>query len=284
MTEFTTSTLGWVYIALAAAWTLVLAGGLLYLFRHRGLPFLQIRRLFLVFSAVILLHLYAVVCMVSYTIHPIVPCDAQFWIMSVYLPFGIALLQAANSQFLYVAGQQRQYANFTNLDELEFSEKSTPINPSLPWWKRTIQRIQRMDKTTRTVIFIGIGIAVEVRLYIFSEIAINILIRAVGTHFICLFWVRDVPSQLWHLQCPSSGYRPERSYVPHGMGMVCSLAVFVRSETLTLNRWLSIAWQFFWAWIYAPYREWFLELFYPLPTCHLPISLLDVFQHLDVNF
>lgn len=166
MAEFTTSTLGWVYIGLATAWTLLLAAGLLYLHRHRQLPFLQIRRLFLVFSAVILLHLYAVVCMVSYTIHPIIPCDAQFWIMSVYLPFGIALLQAANSQFLYVAGQQRKYASVTNLDELEFSEKSAPINQSSPRWKQSIQRIQRADKITRTVIYIGIGMAVEVRLSI----------------------------------------------------------------------------------------------------------------------
>ncbi|EMR62029.1 putative gpcr -type protein [Eutypa lata UCREL1] len=100
--------------------------------------------------------------MVSYTIHPIIPCDAQFWIMSVYLPFGIALLQAANSQFLYVAGQQRKYASVTNLDELEFSEKSAPINQSSPRWKQSIQRIQRADKITRTVIYIGIGMAVEV--------------------------------------------------------------------------------------------------------------------------
>lgn len=163
MADITTSTLGWVYIGLAGAWTVLLAGGLFYLHRHRKLPFLQIRRLSLVFVAVVLLHLYAVVCMISFTIHPIVPCDAQFWVMSIYLPFGIALLQAANSQFLYVAGQQRKYANFTNLDELQLPGKSTPVDPSLPWWSRMMQRAQKMDKTTKIVIYIGIGMIVEVR-------------------------------------------------------------------------------------------------------------------------
>ena len=163
MTEFRTSTLGWVYICLGAVWTVLLAGGILYLHRHRRLPFLQIRRLPIIFIAVTLLHLYAVVCLVSYTIHPIIPCDAQFWIMSIYLPFGIALLQAANSQFLYIASQQRRYASYTDLDDMQLSEKSNPIDQSLPWWKRMAERVYRMDRTTRIIIFIGLGMAVEVR-------------------------------------------------------------------------------------------------------------------------
>ncbi len=170
MSRFTTSTLGWVYIGLAAAWTILLAAGLLYLYRHRQLPFLQFRRLSLMFIAVILLHLYAVVCMISYTIHPIIPCDVQFWVMSIYLPFGIALLQAANSQFLYVASQQRRYANFTNLDELKLSEKSAPINQSLPWWKQTVTRVQRADRTTRIVVYIGIGMGVEVKRSVYTKV------------------------------------------------------------------------------------------------------------------
>ena len=163
MTEFRTSTLGWVYIWLGAAWTILLAGGLLYLHRHRRLPFLQIRRLPVVFAAITLLHLYAVLCLISYTIHPIIPCDAQFWMMSIYLPFGIALLQAANSQFLYIASQQRRFASYTDLDELQFSEKSSPVDPSLPRWKQMTERVHRMDRTTRIIIYIGIGMAVEVR-------------------------------------------------------------------------------------------------------------------------
>ncbi|RYP39867.1 hypothetical protein DL767_001986 [Monosporascus sp. MG133] len=159
--EITTSTLGWVYIALAAAWTAVFVGAIFYLRRHCRLPFLQLRRLPLMCTAVILLHLYAIVCLICYMIGPLVPCDAQFWIMSIYLPCGIALLQAANSQFLHVASQQRKYAKFANLDELELLAKSENVDPTLPWWKRTFGRVRRADGTARIVVYIGIAMAVE---------------------------------------------------------------------------------------------------------------------------
>ncbi|RYP68595.1 hypothetical protein DL771_006567 [Monosporascus sp. 5C6A] len=94
-------------------------------------------------------------------IGPLLPCDAQFWIMSTYLPCGIALLQAANSQFLHIASQQRKYANFANLNELELSAKSVRVDPTLPWWKRTFGRVRRVDRTARTVVYIGIAMAVE---------------------------------------------------------------------------------------------------------------------------
>ncbi|RYP14246.1 hypothetical protein DL766_009737 [Monosporascus sp. MC13-8B] len=94
-------------------------------------------------------------------IGPAVPCDAQFWIMSTYLPFGIALLQAANSQFLHVASQQQKYASVADLDELELSAKSAGVDPTLPWWKQTLGRVQRADRTARLVVYIGIAMVVE---------------------------------------------------------------------------------------------------------------------------
>jgi hypothetical protein len=153
--------LGWTYIGVTIGWSFILLGGMFFLWRHRHLPFLQIRRLPLVFTALVLLHIYGAACMVAFTIGPLIPCDAQFWVMSVYLPFGMALLQAANSQFLHVASQQKKFAQLSNLDEKGLSEKSS-IDPSLGWWKRTWLKIWKGDKTTRTVIFIGIGIVVEV--------------------------------------------------------------------------------------------------------------------------
>ncbi|RYP14492.1 hypothetical protein DL765_006328 [Monosporascus sp. GIB2] len=160
--EIVTNTLGWAYIGLAVAWTVVFVLAMVYLHHHCRLPFLQLRRLPLVCIAVILLHLYAIVCLICYMIGPAVPCDAQFWIMSTYLPFGIALLQAANSQFLHVASQQRKYTSFPNLDEIELSAKSASVDPTLPWWKQTFGRVQRADRTARLVVYIGIAMAVEV--------------------------------------------------------------------------------------------------------------------------
>jgi hypothetical protein len=154
--------LGWSYIGVTIGWSIILLCGMFFLWSHRQLPFLQIRRLPLVFTALVLLHIYGAACMVAFTIGPLVPCDAQFWVMSVYLPFGMALLQAANSQFLHVASQQKKFAQLSNLEEKALPEKSA-VDPSLGWWKRAWLKVWKVDKTTRTVIFIGIGMVLEVR-------------------------------------------------------------------------------------------------------------------------
>jgi hypothetical protein len=163
MAEIVFTNLGWFYIAAGSVWTALVVAGMVFLHLHRRLPFLQIRRLPLVFTAIVNLHIFGASCCVVYTIGPIVPCDAQFWIMSIYLPFGIALLQAANSQFQHVASQQRRYAQFGSLDDSAIFEKSRQINPALPWWKRTVERVRRKDKVTKILILIGVGMVVEVR-------------------------------------------------------------------------------------------------------------------------
>ncbi|KAI1881647.1 hypothetical protein JX265_000473 [Neoarthrinium moseri] len=223
MAEVQFSTLGWFYIGLTAAITVLLLWGMVFLHRHRRLPFLQIRRLPVVFAAVINLHLYAAVCMTGYTIGPVVPCDAQFWVMSIYLPLGMALLQAANSQFLYVASQQRKFARFNNLEDYTTFEKCRPVDTSLPWWKQQIDRVKRMDKMTRVLVYIGIGMTIE-------------LILTLIVYF---------GSEMFH---PSYGFFNVK--VP-GTEQQRATLCFQGWEW-----WLSIAWQFFWAWIYAPYMLW----------------------------
>lgn len=162
MAEIVFTTLGVFYIVLGVIWTSVLVLGLAFLYRHRRLPFLQIRKLPLVFTAIIVLHGYGFICTLGLTVGQVVPCDAQFWIMSVYLPVGMALLQAANSQFLHVAGQQRKFAKFNNLEEYGLSEKHRPVDPTLSWWRRSIEKLRRLDKTTQILVYIGIGMIVEV--------------------------------------------------------------------------------------------------------------------------
>lgn len=153
---------GWTWIGLAIGWTVFLASGMLFLVYHRQLPSLQLRRLPLVFAAVTLLHIYAFICMIGYVIIPFVPCSAEFWIMSIYLPCGIALLQAANSQFLHVASQQRKFAHLSNLDDRIIREKPTSDHPTSSRWKQVTQRIWTADKITRMTIFIAIGLFLQV--------------------------------------------------------------------------------------------------------------------------
>jgi hypothetical protein len=159
------STLGWVYIGLTTAWTIIVLCGMIYLYRHRRLPFLQIRRLPLVFASVIILHLYGACAMCGLVIGALIPCDAQFWIMSIYLPFSMALLQTANSQFFYVADQQRKYARFNNIDEYTVRESALPVESSVVWWKWPLAKLKRMDKVNKIVVYVGLGMAVNVSIH-----------------------------------------------------------------------------------------------------------------------
>ncbi|KAI1081455.1 hypothetical protein F5B20DRAFT_569835 [Whalleya microplaca] len=216
------SILGWVYIVLCAIWTAFLAVGILFLHRHRQLPFLQMRKLPLVFAAIILLHSYSAICMFLYTFEPVVPCNVQFWVMSIHLPFGMALLQAANSQFQHIASQQRKYAQFGNIEEYRSSEKSVPIDASLVWWRRMVRKIKREDKPTRTVIFISIGMVAQFLLSIFVYFGSEMFHPSYG---------------FFHVEVPGAEQRK----------IQCLKG---------WEWWPSIVWQAFWAWCYAPYMLW----------------------------
>ncbi|KAI1636988.1 hypothetical protein F4809DRAFT_344722 [Biscogniauxia mediterranea] len=222
MPSVTTSPLGWTYIGLTVGWTVILVGGMLFLHQHRQLPFLQIRKLPLVFISVILLHLYGIACMIGPTLSQLIPCDAQFWIMSIYLPFGMAMLQAANSHFQYIASQQRKFAKFNNLEDYKLSEKTLQVDPSLSWWKRTMQRLRKIDQTTRIVVYISIGMAVQLALTFIVYFGSEMFHPSYG---------------FFHLKVPGTEQR--------------KVACLTGWEW-----WLSIVWQFFWAWVYAPYMLW----------------------------
>ncbi|KXJ88840.1 hypothetical protein Micbo1qcDRAFT_235669 [Microdochium bolleyi] len=223
MATTTYDALGWFYIAFTIVWSVLLTGGMGFLYRHRSLPFLQIRKLGLIFCAVILLHLYAISCTLGITYGTMVPCEAQFWVMSIYLPFGMALLQAANSQFQYIASQQRRYASMGNLEDQAVSDRSTPIDQALPWYKRAILRCRNADKPTRTLVYIGIGMAVQ--------FALTALVF--------------FGSEMFH---PGWGFFNVR--VP---GTEKDRAEMCLTGW---EWWLSIVWQFFWTWLYAPYLLW----------------------------
>ncbi|KAH9906759.1 hypothetical protein F4778DRAFT_595213 [Xylariomycetidae sp. FL2044] len=222
MAQVSVTALGWLYIIITIVWTILVSGGLWYLWSHRQLPLLQIRRLPLVFAAVILLHIYFCAVMIVYSVASLLPCDAQFWIMSIYLPFGIAMLQASNSHFFHVAEQQRKFAQFGDLDDKALHEKSSPVDPSVRGPKRWVEKIRRADKTTRMLIYIGIGMAVQLALTFIIYFGSEMFHSSYG---------------FFNIEVPGTEQR----------------------ETLCLQGWewwLSIVWQFGWSWVYAPYKAW----------------------------
>jgi hypothetical protein len=149
--------LGYTLIALATAWTTVLAGGMVFLLINRGLPFLRIRSVPLAISAVALLHVYWVLCLLAYVLNGNFPCATEFWIMSIYLPLGIALFQATNTQLLHVAALQSEIAS---TDQTLGEPKQKKV--SCDSWRRPLAKWKSATATKRTMTCIAIGMALQV--------------------------------------------------------------------------------------------------------------------------
>ncbi|EXJ72712.1 uncharacterized protein A1O5_03859 [Cladophialophora psammophila CBS 110553] len=155
--RFNTDGLGITYIGLVIAWTCLLLPAAIFLIRNRHLPYLRIRNIPLAVSAVATLHVYWVLCMIAYVLNGFFPCATEYWIMSIYLPLGIALFQATNSQLLSVATAQKRYAQGDVLNE----SKST-TNQKTPLWRKWWQRLKTYNATKNTMAWIGIGMSVQV--------------------------------------------------------------------------------------------------------------------------
>lgn len=100
-----------------------------------------------------------------YMMGPGFPCSAEFWIMSIYLPLGIALFHASNSQFLYLASRQKHFAHGSMKEEDFFSDVKTHAVSEKKPWKRLVAVVGRTGDADQTLIYIGIGLVVQVFLH-----------------------------------------------------------------------------------------------------------------------
>ncbi|TPX12655.1 uncharacterized protein E0L32_000832 [Thyridium curvatum] len=92
--------LGIFWIVYALTWTCFLAAGMVFLLRRRDMPMLRIRGLPLSFAAVALLHCYWGAGQTAYVYGSLMSSKIEYWVMGIWLPFGIALFHASNSRFL----------------------------------------------------------------------------------------------------------------------------------------------------------------------------------------
>ncbi|OCK75297.1 hypothetical protein K432DRAFT_409153 [Lepidopterella palustris CBS 459.81] len=105
--------LGILYVLLAVLYSVFVAGELYLLHRHRHAFCVRIRGLKVIFGAVSMIHIYLVLVLLVYPENGSFPCDAEYWIMSVFLPLGMALFQAANARLLkYYESQERLARNY----------------------------------------------------------------------------------------------------------------------------------------------------------------------------
>lgn len=148
--------LGQLYISLVIIWTALLGAGIGFLIVNRNLPFLRLRNLALGIAAVCTLHVYWMLIMLAYTMNGTFPCSLEFWIMSIYLPFGIALYQANSTQLQHVAGLQRRFVN-TESTYLEIRP-----NPNVKGYRQWIVKWDRLNVTQRAIIGITFGMVLQV--------------------------------------------------------------------------------------------------------------------------
>lgn len=152
------------YISVAVVWTVILYSGMGFLWRHRKLPQLQMRRLPLVFIAMISLHLYSIVVLIAFVLGPVYPCVLEFWVMSLLLPFGIAMFQLANSQFLWIAAQQRRFMTTASLDDLKMASKKFSVldGHTGSFKQRMMKRFRNVDPITRLIIWVAVAMGAQV--------------------------------------------------------------------------------------------------------------------------
>ncbi|KAH8642040.1 hypothetical protein IG631_04981 [Alternaria alternata] len=210
---------GWTYITIFIIWNILTFTGVSFLWAHRKHPSVRMRRLPVLFAGIGVLHIYGSLCCLAYPIGPAVPCSLEFWMMSVTVPLGMALFHASNSQFLHLASRQKQFARMSSLKDHEPIDEKKAQEVVNSRWKRIMNGVERADNIERTLIFIGIGMAVQLT----HESARPRSLR--------LFRFRKVPPRLRYHQLYRTRYwRGSARKLQQGLGVVavdCMAAILV---------------------------------------------------------
>ena len=88
-----TNALGITYVVAAIFYTALLAGEIYILCRYRSAFCIRIRGLEVTLTSVASLHVYLIIVLLVYPLNGNWPCPAEFWVMSIFLPTGMAIFQ-----------------------------------------------------------------------------------------------------------------------------------------------------------------------------------------------
>ncbi len=97
------------YISIVIIWTAIVCCGSSFLLYNRDQPLLRVRNTHLWTAAVAFLHSYWVLALLAYVLNGTYPCTVEFWIMSLWLPFGMALFQVNGMHLLHIASLQTRF-------------------------------------------------------------------------------------------------------------------------------------------------------------------------------
>ncbi|KAK0262875.1 hypothetical protein B0A54_09009 [Friedmanniomyces endolithicus] len=209
--------LGKAYAAVLVIWTVTLCAGTAWLVVNRRIPFIKMRNLPLALASTAFLHVYLVKIMLAYTTNGNFTCAAEFWIMSIYLPFGIALFQANITQLRSISYRQsrilsRQMSE-TSFDSLPSVKKGSKMSKVPNVWTRW----RSLNDVEKSYVFIGFFMLVQI-------VMTGALYATSPT-----------------LQGDCSSYGD----IPYAKG---------QSRCRKSLEWIPSAfWQLFWSWVYGPY-------------------------------
>ncbi|PKY06126.1 hypothetical protein P168DRAFT_280962 [Aspergillus campestris IBT 28561] len=199
----------------AGVWTAAVVAGVAYLIVHRHSPILRIRGLGFSLGAIVFLHIYWASLQFGTMIGPIMPGDAQYWLMGTYLPCGLALFHASNTRFLHVAQMQKRYAH----PDDPFVAPMTDSSRRDGW----MGRFRRRGYTTRSLIIVGVAIALQLFL--------TLLMWLISRKF----------HRTWGIPGTEVHGTPMEQLTAMGQGW---------------EWWSTIVGQFFWAWVVGPIVLW----------------------------
>lgn len=183
--------LGILYLTIVTLWTAILLAGILFLYVNRHLPFIRIRNVPLAISAVLILHIYWILCFLAYVLQAAFSCSTEFWIMSIYLPLGVALFNACNSQLLHVAGLQKKIVT----DEEVSVVRSTDSQRGQSWrWSRVLST--KKDRVRRVLVYVAYGLMVQV-LVRTGRVQLQLIGLTVGGYVTHLSHLTQISPQLW---------------------------------------------------------------------------------------
>ena len=146
--------LGKIYAALIVTWTFILLAGIIWLLFKRRAPCIKLRNLPLAIASTVFLHIYLVKICLAYTTNGHFTCSAEYWIMSIYLPGGIALFQAYLVGLRSVWKEQRRLVS-ERISE-GHGEGDARKRGLLGWW-------HGLSSSKRSYCFIALGMLVQVR-------------------------------------------------------------------------------------------------------------------------
>ncbi|KAL0934865.1 uncharacterized protein CTRU02_209456 [Colletotrichum truncatum] len=205
-------------------WTIMVICGMAFLYVNRNMPFLRIRGLALSFASVTLLHLYWFSCQAGLSYGSLMPDSAEFWVMSLYLPFGIALFHASNSRFLHIAKAQRKYAGKpASLPQADTNACSCKD-------KTLVGRFRKLDYTTKMLAIVCTGMVLQGG-WFSSQLLLTVVMYLISRKYHPSFGIPGTEVK---------GTPAERK-IEMARGW---------------EWWPSVFWQFFWAWVVAPIILW----------------------------